>query len=463
MFDRRLSRGMWDWSSQHGMMVAFFVLVLAAMLAAPVRAGMFNPETFVLDNGLQVVVIPNHRAPVVSQMVFYRVGAGDEEPGKSGLAHFLEHLMFKGTKAVPAGEFSKIVSRNGGEDNAFTTWDYTGYYQNIARDKLELVMKMEADRMTGLVLTDDVVLPERDVILEERHQRIDNNPVSRLDEQMRAALFQNHPYGRPIIGWEIEMRKLSRQDALDFYHRFYRPNNAILVVAGDITAEELKPLAEKYYGKIPAGPPVVRDWPQEPPHYAAVTVVLKDEDVGQPRWMRDYLAPSYSTGDTVHAYPLQVLSEILGGGSTSRLYRRLVVEKAVATAAGASYDALDRGPSEFEIYALPRPGISVDQLAEAVTAEINAVLVDGVTDEEVQAAKKRLQASATYALDSLSAGARIFGTGLASGISIEDVDAWPDRIGAVTREQVDAAARAVFKDDQSVTGILLPATPEPRS
>ncbi len=448
---------------RHRVLGAILTLFVAAAGPQMARASIFNPETFELDNGMQVVVIPNHRAPVVSHMVLYYVGAADEPVGKSGIAHFLEHLMFKGTDQVPAGEFSKIVRRNGGRDNAFTSWDYTGYFQNVARDKLELVMEMEADRMTGLILSDEMVLPERDVVQEERRQVLDNHPVRRLGEQMRAALYQNHPYDKPIIGWKHEIDGLTREDALDFYRRHYMPNNAILLVAGDITAAELKPLAEKYYGRIPSGERVSRARPQEPEHKAARTLVMQDRDVGQPRWMRQYLAPSYSTGNSEHAYALQVLSEILGGGSTSRLYRRLVIEDKLATSVGASYDALNQGPSEFGIFALPRSGVAVEEVADDVMAEIDKILLNGVTDEEVNRAKDQLQAAAIYARDSLSAGIRIIGIALTSGIAVEDVESWPDRIGAVTREQVEAAARAVFVDENSVTGILLPADDDTRS
>jgi len=446
---------------RHGLLCVALTAMLAAAVVLPLPvaagAGIFNPETFTLDNGLEVVVIPNHRAPVVSHMVFYRVGAADEPPGKSGIAHFLEHLMFKGTASIPPGEFSKIVARNGGRDNAFTSWDFTGYFQNVPRDKLELVMKMEADRMTGLVLSDELVLPERDVILEERRQRLDNRPASLLSEQMRAALFQNHPYGVPIIGWANEISDLTRADALDFYRRHYRPNNAMLLVAGDITAADLKPLAEKYYGAVEAGGDRDRMRPQEPEHRAARTVVLKDPRVGQPRWYRDYLAPSYSTGDTTHAYALQVLAEVLGGGSTSRLYRKLVVEGQLATSVGAGYDAMALGPSEFSLSALPRDGVTVDQAAAGVMDEIAKLMADGVDAENVVRAKERLQAGAIYARDSLSTGVRLIGMAWTVGRRVDDVEAWADRIAAVTPAQVDAAAKAVFVEARSVTGILLPA------
>jgi len=250
-------------------------LGLLLWLSGGVTAQVFNPETVTLANGLQVVAINNPRAPVVAHMVWYRIGAADEPPLKSGIAHFLEHLMFKGTREIPPGEFSKIVANNGGRDNAFTSYDYTGYFQNIARDRLELVMRMEADRMTNLVLTDAEVNPEREVIREERRSVVDNNPRSRLREQMNAALYLNHPYGRPIIGWDHEIQGLTTGDALAWYRAYYAPNNAVLVVAGDITMAELKPLAEKYYGVIPSKPIPARVRPTEPPPQVARRVELK--------------------------------------------------------------------------------------------------------------------------------------------------------------------------------------------
>lgn len=431
--------------------------------APTVVAGVFNPETFRLGNGMQVVVIPIHRAPVVSHMVFYRVGAADEEPGRSGLAHFLEHLMFKGTAEMPPGEFSRIVDRNGGNDNAFTSWDYTGYYQNVPKDKLELVMRMEADRMRNLELDDAIVLPERDVVLEERRQRIDNIPASKLNEQMSAALYLNHPYGRPIIGWEDEVRALTTEDARAFYRRHYMPNNAILLVAGDVTVGDVMPLAQKYYGAIPPGDLPPRFRPQEPPQQAARIVVIEDPEVRQPRWRRSYLAPSYNVGNREHAYSLEVLSEVLGGGATSRLYRSLVVEQQLAISVGASYDAMELDASEFNFYAAPRDGVDLEQLGSAIEAEIDRLLSEGLTEEEVARARDRLIIGATYARDSLTTGVRILGMALTTGLTIADVEAWPERIEAVTAEQVTAAARAVFKLNRSVTGLLKPAADDKRS
>ncbi len=427
---------------------------LLGIRAAP--AQVFNPETFTLANGLQVVVISNHRSPIVTHMVWYKAGAADEAWGKSGIAHFLEHLMFRGTRDVPPGEFSKTVARNGGRDNAFTSYDYTGYFQNVSRDRLELVMKLEADRMANLALTDEIVTPERDVILEERRQVIENRPPSLLREQMAAAMFLNHPYGRPVIGWEHEIRGLTRADAIAWYDAYYAPNNAILIVAGDITVADLKPLAERYYGPISARPVPERRRPQEPEARAARRVELKDPRVPQPSVTRNYLAPSYVAGAKEHAYALQVLAELLGGAATSRLNRALVVDQKIATGAGAWYDADSLDMSSFAVSASARPGIEIGAVEAALDREIERLLKDGANDDEVARAKDRMRAAAVYARDSLSTGARVIGSALTTGQSIADVEAWPQRIGAVTTAQVNAAARAILLPDRSVTGLLLP-------
>ena len=433
------------------------IVVIGAVLlanAGPAVAAVFDPETFTLANGMRVVVVSNHRIPVVVHMVWYRVGAADEGSGESGIAHFLEHLMFKGTRARAPGEFSRIVARNGGRENAFTAYDYTAYHQTVARDRLETMMELEADRMTGLVIAEEQVAAERQVVIEERRQRTDNNPSTILREQVNAALYLNHPYRRPIIGWEHEIRALDVDKVMAFYRRWYAPNNAILVVAGDITAAELKPLAERYYGRIPGADLPARARPAEPPQRAARRVVYRDARVRQPAWSRSYLAPSYTVGETRHADPLQVLTEVFGGGTTSRLYRALVVEGKLAVSAGTYYGPNDLGPSSFTVYASPRPGVSMESLEAAVEAEIEALLRDGVTEPAVERAKHQLQVQAVYARDSLRAGARALGAALAIGRTIEDVETWPERIGAVTVEAVAAAARSVLAEERSVTALL---------
>ncbi len=435
----------------------FFAVLLLLSGLPEARAGVFNPTTFTLKNGMQVVIVENHRVPVVSHMVWYRVGSADEGPGETGIAHFLEHLMFKGTKKRKPGEFSQIVARNGGQENAFTSTDYTAYFQTIAADRLEMVMEMEADRMTNLVITDKEVEPERLVVLEERRSRVDNNPGAILGEHINGALFLNHPYRNPVIGWEHDIKALDIKRILAFYKRWYAPNNAILVVAGAITAEQVRPLAKKYYGKIPAQPPVVRNRAKEPPQKAAREVVLRDKRVRQPSWRRSFLAPTLQWGDKTHVYPLEVLSNILGSGASSRLYRRLVVENKTAVSSGAYYSGDDRGPGRFVFYASPRGDVTMDALELAVEAEITDIIKNGITADEVLRAKERMVAEAVYARDSLSGGARALGAALASGLSVDDVESWPDNIAAVTAKQINEAAKALFDNNRSVTGLLLPA------
>jgi zinc protease len=428
--------------------------LLALLAAAPATARVFSPETFTLDNGLQVVVVANRRTPVVSHMIWYRVGAMDEPAGRSGLAHLLEHLMFKGTPTAPQGEFSRLVARNGGQENAFTSYDFTAYFQNIARDRLELVMQLEADRMRNLVLTEDQVAPERQVVLEERRQRVDNDPAALLDERANATLYLNHPYRRPLIGWAHEIARLTAADALNFYRQWYAPNNAVLVVAGDVSAAEVRALAEKTYGVIPKGALPERLDLVEPPPATERRVSLSDARVRQPMWQRTYPAPGYRSGDGQTAYALEVLADLLGGGASSRLYRKLVVEDGVAVAAGVGYDPARRGPAEFSLYASPRAPADLGRVEQAVEAEIVRLLTDGVSEEDVERAKARMIAEAAYARDSLGTPAHVIGRALAIGQTVEDVEAWPERIGQVTRGQVEAAARRVLAGPGTVTSLL---------
>ncbi|MFZ0073020.1 MAG: pitrilysin family protein [Xanthobacteraceae bacterium] len=416
---------------------------------------------FVLANGLEVVVIPDHRVPVVTQMVWYRVGSADEPPGKSGIAHFLEHLMFKGTEKNPGGKFSQVLATIGGQENAFTTSDYTGYYQRVAREYLPLVMEFEADRMTGLVLTDANVLPELDVVLEEYNMRVANSPDARLREQVEAALFLNHPYGRPVIGWHHEIKKLNREDALAFYRRYYTPNNAVVVIAGDVTADEVKALAEKTYGKVARrseiGP---RRRPQEPEHTAARQVTLADPRA-TPSLQRAYLAPSDSTAKPGEAEALEVLAHVLGGGSNSRLQRALVEDRGLANGAGATYSGTSVDQTLFSVYATPRPHVSLTELETAMDAVIDELATNGITPEELARAKTRMIADAVYAKDNQATLARWYGAALATGSTVDDVKSWTEQVRAVTADSVRAAARTWLDKHHSVTGYLIREWPKP--
>ena len=432
------------------------LLIAIAAGVGPARAQQFGAESFSLSNGLQIVVLPNHRVPAVTQMVWYRIGAADDPRGKSGSAHFLEHLMFKGTTAHPPGEFSALIAQGGGRNNAFTTEDFTVFHETVAKDRLQLVMQLEADRMTGLVLDDSVVVPEREVVLEERRTRIDNDPVALLREQLQANLFLNASYRVPSIGWEAEIRRLGTADALAFYRDWYMPNNAILIVAGDTDSAEVRRLAEKNFAPLEARSLPARRRLEEPEHRAAIRLEMKSERVAQPSWRRLYLAPSYRAGATIHAYALQVLAEILGGGEGSRLYRTLVLRVGVALSASADYAPSAIGLSSFGVYAAPKTGVAVAELEAAVDAQLHRLVDEGVDPDEVRRAEQRMQAAAIYAHDSLSGPANIVGTALAIGQTIDDVAAWPARIAAVTPAEIEAAARAVLTLRNSATGILLP-------
>jgi zinc protease len=434
-----------------------FAVAVAATLAATGGAKAApDISDFTLPNGLEVVVIPDHRAPVVTHMVWYKVGAADETPGKSGLAHFLEHLMFKGTAKNPPGTFAQGVAESGGQENAFTSSDYTGFYEQVPREHLKEMMAYEADRMTGLVLTDDVVKPELKVVLEEQNMRVANNPAARLSEQMDAALYLNHPYGRPVIGWRHEIEQLDRDQALAFYQRFYTPNNVIVVVAGDVSADQVKADAEDTYGKVAQRAVIApRQRPREPVQEAPRTVTLADARVQQPSVSRDYLVPSETTAKSGESEALDVLAQVLGTGSNSRLYRTLVVDKGLALNAGAFYSgtALDYG--KFGVYGAPKPGVTLQQVEGGIDDVLNNVIDQGISADELDRAKTRLIADAVYAQDSQATLARWYGAALACGETVDMVRHWPDQIRAVTAEAVKDAARTWLDRRHSVTGYLV--------
>ena len=440
-----------------GFVLASFSLAsLAVAVAAEGPQASQRVSEFKLKNGLQVLVIPDHRAPVVTQMVWYRVGAADEPPGSSGIAHFLEHLMFKGTDLIPTGQFSKTIAKNGGEDNAFTNHDVTAYFQRVAKDRLPKVMEMEADRMANLRLSEEDVATERKVILEERRSRVDNDPGSILQEQMMAALYSNHPYGTPVIGWEHEIRALDREDALSFYRRFYAPDNAILVIAGDVEPEEVRRLAEETFGKLAPSAKVSRARPQEPEHFAPVKVTLEDARAGRTTVQRFYLAPSYASAEPGEAEALDLLMRVAATGSVSKIYKRLVIEDKKAANAGGWYSdsGLDSGRLGF--YAIAAEDVSAEELEQAIGGVIEDLRRDGVTQEELDRARASYIAEFVYTSDSQSRMARHYGWRLATGMTVADVEEWPNRLMRVTVDDLRAAARKYLVDKNSVTGYLLP-------
>jgi len=414
-------------------------------------------HTFTLTNGLQVVVLPNHRSPVVTQMVWYRAGSADEPQGHTGIAHFLEHLMFKGTPRYPAGEFSKLVSRIGGEENAFTSYDYTGYYQNVAPDYLEDIMLREADRMENLILSDEVIAPERQVIIEERRMRTDNNPAAMLSEEARATLYLNSPYRNPVIGWKQEMEKLTREDAIAFYNRFYTPNNAVLVIAGDVTPEKVRELAMATYGKVKRRiDKIERIRPQEPVSRTFREITMRDPRVTEATYQQYWVVPSYHNARPGEAEALDLLGEILGGGNRSRLYQRLVVEKGMAAVIGSGYQggAVDDGM--FYVYGMPRGEAGLEDLRAAVDAEIADIIRNGVSESELEQARKRFIKTMVFSLDSPSGLAQIYGAALSTGQTIEDVNTWPDRLKSVKAADIKAVAQHYLEAGRGVVSRLLP-------
>ncbi|MEC9468207.1 MAG: pitrilysin family protein [Pseudomonadota bacterium] len=421
-------------------------LVPGSAFSAPATAGNLmiapNLESFTLDNGLQVVVIPDRRAPVVTHMIWYKVGSADEPEGQSGVAHFLEHLMFKGTHDHPNGEFSKMVADRGGQENAFTSTDYTAYFQKVAKQHLPLMMKLEADRMENLVLSDEVVTPERDVVLEERRMRVDSEPGSRLQEALNSITFVNHPYGSPVIGWQSEIEALNKEAAIAFYDRFYTPNNAVVVIAGDVDVDAVRKLAQETYGKVARrAEPGERLRPAEPPLAGERRIAVSDPRVRQESLSQIWIVPSQTTGEGRTPEALDILSYILGEGPSSRLHKALVLDQEAALSAGAYYQgsALDNG--RFGLYAVPRPGYTLEDMERLIATELQKLLETGVTEEEVERARNSMVASAIYAQDSQSGLARLFGGALTTGQTIENVQTWPSQVQAVTPEDVLDAAR----------------------
>jgi zinc protease len=437
----------------------FFLGLLSIFVLLPIgsTADISTQVTdFRLENGMQVIVIEDHRAPVVIHMVWYKAGSGEENPGVSGVAHFLEHLLFKQTKTMGAGEFSRIVAENGGSDNAFTSYDYTAYFQRITVDKLPFMMKMESDRMINLDLGPDDILTERDVILEERNQRVENSPSALFSEQRRAALFLNHPYGRPVIGWRHEMESLSLEDALAFYRQFYAPNNAILVVGGDVLPEAVFELARQTYGVIPANPDLLpRDRPQEPPQISARRMTYFDERVAQPYVARTYLAPERNPGDQSVPAALTLLAEILGGGQTSVLAQKLQFEAQTAVYTTAFYGGTALDDANFGFVIVPSDSVPLEEAEAALDQAIGEFLKEGVDLDKLNRLKRQFRASEIYARDSVSGLANAYGAALTSGLSLDDIHDWPNILQAVTQDDIMAAAKLVLKEQKSVTGWLM--------
>ena len=389
-------------------------------------------------------------------MVWYRAGSADEPKGASGVAHFLEHLLFKATDKLEAGEFSATVAANGGRDNAFTSYDYTAYHQRVAADRLELMMSMESDRMRNIRLTPENIRTERGVVLEERNQRTENSPGALMNEQMSAAQYLNHRYGVPVIGWKHEIEQLDLADTLAFYETYYSPNNAILVVSGDVTPDEVRRLADKYYGVIPANPDLPeRLRTQEPPQTAERRLTFRDARVAQQYVSRTYLAPERDPGAQEKAAALTMLAEILGGGTTSFLTEKLQFDTQVATYTGAFYRGGVLDDATFGLVIVPAAGVSLQDGEAALDAALAEFLETGVDVEQLDRIKLQLRADQIYARDDADRVASRYGRALAIGLTVEDVQEWPALLEAVTPEDIMAVAKEVFNLRASVTGWLM--------
>lgn len=440
--------------------IAFLFVASAGCLTPSLSHAETKPiiEHFTLSNGMEVVVIPNHTVPAVNHMVWYRVGAADEPEGKSGLAHFLEHLMFRGTKKIPAGEFSPRIERLGGDDNAFTGADFTAYFQKIAKEHLALVMDMEADRMQNLQLKQAEIERERQVILEERQTRVESDVQGTLAEQMQLQLLQRHPYRNPIIGWEHELNAITAEDIRLFYKQHYNPANAYLVVSGDITARELKPLAEKTYGRIPAGQQAARHWLKEPAQMSSRKLTLRHPQARQPLWARSYLAPSYNDPEPRQADALLLLWYLLGAEKTGLLYQELVEKQKLATGVDASYNPNQRGPATFGLGVQPATGADLHAIEISVDSILNNIAASGVDAERLEHARRAMTAWRIYSQEGLQSMAFSIGMLMAAGLNADHYLGYSDRINAVTADDVKHAAAAVLRAEHSVTATVEPAS-----
>lgn len=437
-------------------------LLLLPCLAVSAAADEPGLHAFTLDNGLEVVVVEDHRVPAVTQMVWYKVGAAEDPPGQAGTAHFLEHLMFKGTARLADGEFDRTVEANGGEFQAFTSIDATAFVENIAADRLDLVMGMESDRMVNLAPSEASVASERSVVMEERRQQVEGNPSGVFNERLRAALSPDSPEGRPTIGPEAEIAALSRDGAMAFYRAHYAPNNAILVVAGDVEAGEVRALAERHFGPIPAATLAGRATrTPTPPGGDVAPVEVRDPRVPLSQLTRLYAAPLRQPGNQAEAAALVVLADLLGGERvTAIMQRELVGPNGIALGAAASYDATGLGQGEFALYLVPAPGVEPADAEAALDALLSRFLEDGPDAAEIERIRGRIRTQNVYRLDDVRGRANTIGQGLASGLTIADLEAWPDVLEKVTAADVAAAANDVLRHGTSVTGWLLPPAPE---
>jgi len=434
----------------------FLSLVLAAGCAAA------NPYERTLANGLRVIVKEDNRAPTVAHLVWYRVGSMDETNGVTGIAHVLEHMMFKGTKTVAPGDFSRRVAAAGGRENAFTGNDYTVYFQQVERSRLELMMQLEADRMANLVVIPDEFAREIKVVQEERRLRTDDRPRSLVYESLMAAAFQVHPYRRPVVGWMTDLESMTADDVRDWYARWYAPNNAFLVVVGDVSAQRVFELAETHYGAVPSRTLPSRK-PQDEPAQAGARRVVVKAPAELPYLLMAYKAPVLrDVAKDREPYALAVLAAVLDGNDSARLKRRLVREQRIADEAGASYDAYARGPGVLMLEGVPAQGRTVAELEAALRGELAAIANEGVTQPELERAKIQFVANQVYKRDSIFAQALELGMLESAGLSFRDADRILERVRAVTADEVRAAARRYLVEDALTVATLDPQSMDPQ-
>ncbi|MDP1723564.1 MAG: pitrilysin family protein [Alphaproteobacteria bacterium] len=420
-----------------------------------VSAGIFNPKEFTLANGMRCIVIENPTSPAVFHSLWVQVGGADEKIGQSGKAHFLEHLMFRGTEKLAPGQYDKIIHELGGENNAFTSQDVTVYHVKIAKENLAKIMEIEADRLTGLKITDDVFIPEKKVILEERQSRVDNNPMGLMIEQMTAQLYLHHPYRIPVIGWMNEIKELTREQVMEFYQKHYVPNNVILIVSGDVKVDDVKKLAEQYYGPLKQGELDNRVRVSEPPAHIEKKITLHHSQVTQPQMIRMYRAPKFTGKDADKEVACEVLAEILGGGQSSIFYDQLVIKNKQALGIDCGFYS-QKDDSKFTIAAVPTPSVDPVLLEVSIDQIITNLLANGINDEELIRIKKKLDADSVYARDSLDKGAKAIGHALTGNGQISDVEEWNKHLESVTKEKVLEVARVIFDSNKAVTAYLRP-------
>ena len=414
-------------------------------------------DHFVLDNGMEVLLVPNHRVPAIMHMVWYKIGGIDEKLGKTGLAHYLEHLMFHGTKKYPKGKIDDLISSFGGSHNAFTSYDFTAYYQNIPKQYLNIVMDIESDRMRNLELNEKEAKIERDVVLEERLLRRDNSPKAVLSEKVREALFnKQHPYGRPLIGYEDDIEKLTFSDALEFYNTYYYPNNAVLVLAGDVNKDEVMPLINKYYGILPSGSKNKITKAKHVDKIYNAVVKHYDPNVNNMSLKLSYLAPDLMAKESSYAYPLSVISYLLGGGQNSILYKKLVIEQDLAINIHSSYSDMSRGQSYFSINVTLKDVQYENKVREIIDQEIAKLKFGKIKKKDLDIAKNLFLIETIYSKESYESLAYIIGMNYTTGINLNEILNWDQKISQVDVMQIKSASKFVFKEEKLVVGYLIP-------